>query len=159
MPSEVQIGRKGLRLFPVFRSQNRKQGYVNIGENKAVEIRWDLKVIEAFVFLRLGRFGYPLPLGSIGIIELARNSWQNREPKGLRGHNRENKGVTGFAFLGGPVASGSTIICAFLAGRKVRRHTVGQWKIMEPDFIQRAPFSSVFTLTECYFGQDAHLEG
>lgn len=73
----------------------------------------------------------PPPPGRSGIIELAKNSPQNREPKGVRGHNRENKGLTGFVFLSGPVASGSTIMCAFFSGRKVRCHRVAVEKTIK----------------------------
>jgi hypothetical protein len=62
------------------------------------------------------------------LLPLARNSPQNREPEGVRGHNRENKGVTRFAFIARPAASGLTIFCAFFAGHKVRCHRVGLWK-------------------------------
>jgi hypothetical protein len=46
------------------------------------------RVIAIFLF-----FDTPLPLGSIGIITLARNSPQNPQPKGLRGQNPDNKGL------------------------------------------------------------------
>jgi hypothetical protein len=60
----------------------------------------------------------------IEIITLASFSPQNREPKRLRHHNRQNKGLTDAAMQAHPTVTASTMIARFNFVRKVRCHNV-----------------------------------
>jgi hypothetical protein len=88
-------------------------------ENKVTEPAWD-------GVLRRGRRSLfpvpPSPLGSSGIITLARNSRQNTDVKELRGQNLENKRVRGAARWVHPTVTASTMIARFCSGHKVRCH-------------------------------------
>jgi|SRR5580698_2243480 hypothetical protein len=64
----------------------------------------------------------PSPLGSSGIITLARNSPQNPQSKQVRGQNPRNKGLSSLRFVVLRTVMASTMIARFNFERKVRCH-------------------------------------
>jgi hypothetical protein len=74
--------------------------------------------------------GTPSPLGSSGIITIARNSPQNPEPKRVSGHNPDNKGLNTLRLAVQRTVMASTMITRFKFVRKVRCHSGGVEKFL-----------------------------